>query len=123
MKKYISLLLVLICIAALTACGTDKKINLPEAEKVMKIEITKNDSEQSKIITDKGAIREIISNIRNTEDTGKESVNDTPVNIENYTILRFISENEDENHTVLYSYKVKNKTFIEQPYSGIWSAK
>ena len=34
MKKYVGMALALICIVALTACGSDKKITLPELEKI-----------------------------------------------------------------------------------------
>ena len=44
MKKYVGMALALICIVALTACGSDKKITLPELEKITEIEIIKNNS-------------------------------------------------------------------------------
>ena len=33
MKKHVGMALTLICIVALTGCGSDKKITLPELEK------------------------------------------------------------------------------------------
>lgn len=39
MRKYVGMVLALICIVTLTACGSDKKITLPELEKITEIEI------------------------------------------------------------------------------------
>ena len=46
MRKYVGMVLALICIVTLTACGSDKKITLPELEKITEIEIIKNTSER-----------------------------------------------------------------------------
>ena len=45
MRKYVGMVLALICIVTLTACGSDKKITLPELEKITEIEIIKNKKE------------------------------------------------------------------------------
>ena len=60
MKKYVGMALALICIVALTACGSDKKITLPELEKITEIEIIKNTSERGKKVTGKEEISKII---------------------------------------------------------------
>lgn len=90
MKKYLGIALVLITILSLTACGSNKKINLPKSEEIKEIEIMKNNSEDSLKIDNQDEISSIISEIKdNTNDTGKESVNDQPTNINDYLIFKF----------------------------------
>lgn len=121
MKKYLGIALVLITILSLTACGSNKKINLPKSEEIKEIEIMKNNSEDSLKIDNQDEISSIISEIKdNTNDTGKESVNDQPTNINDYLIFKFHHKNAEESSSIAYLYKDKNISYIEQPYSGIW---
>ena len=121
MKKYLGIALVLITILSLTACGSNKKINLPKAEEIKEIEIMKNTSEERLKIENKEEISGIIADIEeNTNDTGRESVNDQPTNIDDYLIIKFHHENTEDSPSVAYLYKDKNSSYIEQPYSGIW---
>ena len=64
MRKYVGMVLALICIVTLTACGSDKKITLPELEKITEIEIIKNTSERGKKVTGKEEISKIISELK-----------------------------------------------------------
>ena len=125
MKKYLGIALVLITILSLTACGnSNKKINLSKAEEIKEIEIMKNNSENSLKIDNQDEISSIISEIKdNTNDTGKESVNDQPTNINDYLILKFHHKNAEGSPSVAYLYKNKNSSYVEQPYSGIWKLK
>lgn len=121
MKKYLGIALVLITILSLTACGSNKKINLPKAEEIKEIEIMKNTSEERLKIENQEEISGIIADIEeNTNDTSRESVNDQPTNIDDYLIIKFHHENTEDSPSVAYLYKDKNSSYIEQPYSGIW---
>ncbi|MBS4882907.1 MAG: DUF5301 domain-containing protein [Peptoniphilus harei] len=124
MKKYIGIAFVLITILSLTACGSNssnKKINLPKAEEIKEIEIMKTTSEESLKIENQDEISGIIEEIKeNTNDTGKESVNDQPTNIKDYIIVKFHHKNAEESPSLVYLYKDKNSRYVEQPYSGIW---
>ena len=121
MKKYLGIALVLITILSLTACGSNKKINLPKAEEIKEIEIMKNASEESLKIEDQKEISDIIADIEeNTNDTGRESVNDQPTNIDDYLIIKFHHENTEDSPSIAYVYKDKNSRYVEQPYAGIW---
>lgn len=81
----------------------------------------KNTSEESLKIEDQEEISGIIEEIKeNTNDTGKESINDQPTNINDYIIVKFHHKNAEENPSVVYLYKDKNTSYVEQPYSGIW---
>ena len=124
MKKYVGMALALIFIVALTACGSDKKITLPELEKITEIEIIKNTSERGKKVTGKEEISKIISELKdNSESTKKESVSDEPTNTEDYICIKFYHDNADDSPSIVYLYKDKDDSFIEQPYSGIWKLK
>ena len=126
MKKYIGIAFVLITILSLTACGSNKnasnkKINLPKAEEIKEIEITKNTSEESLKIENQDEISGIIEDIEeNTNDTGKKSVNDQPTNINDYIIVKFHHKNAEGSPSLVYLYKDKNSSYVEQPYAGIW---
>lgn len=121
MKKYIGITLILIAILSLTACGNNKKINLPKAEEIKEIEIMKNTSEDSLKIENQDEISSIISEIKeNTNNTGNDSINDQPTNINEYLIFKFHHKNAEGNSSIAYLYKHKNISYVEQPYSGIW---
>ena len=124
MKKHFGIAFVLIAILSLTACASNssnKKIVLPKAEEIKEIEIMKNTSEESLKIENQDEISSMIEEIKkNTTDTGKESVNDQPTNINDYIIVKFHHKNAEENPSVVYLYKDKNSRYVEQPYSGIW---
>ena len=125
MKKYIGIAFVLITILSLTACGStcdsNKEIVLPKAEEVKEIEIMKNTSEDRLKIESQDEIFSFIAEIKEyTNDTGKESVNDQPTNINDYLIVKFHHKNAEDSPSVAYLYKDKNSSYIEQPYFGIW---
>ena len=124
MKKYISIALVLIFILAFTACGSDKKISLPEPDDITEIEIMKSTSSSGVKITEQDDISIIINDIKeNTKNTGKESVNDQPTNIGDYFIVKIYHENVKDSPSIVYLYEDKDKVYVEQPYSGIWKLK
>ena len=121
MKKYIGIAFVLITILSLTACSSNKELVLPKAEEIKEIEIMKNTSEVRLKIENQDEIADIIEEIKeNTNDTGKESVNDQPTNIDDYLIIKIHHKNAEENPSVVYLYKDKNSSYVEQPYAGIW---
>ena len=121
MKKHLGIALVLITILSLTACEDKKKINLPKAEEIKEIEIMKNTSEDRLKIENQDEIAGIIAEIEeNTKDTGRESVNDQPTNIDDYLVIKFHHKNAEDSPSVAYLYKDKNNSYVEQPYQGIW---
>lgn len=123
MKKYINIALVLICILSLVACS-NKKISLPKTEEINEIEIMRNTSKDGAKIDSQDEISKIITEIReNAINTGKESINDQPTNINDYLIIKFHHKNAQGSPSVAYLYKDKNTSYVEQPYSGIWKIK
>ena len=115
------LITILSLIARVSTCDSNKEIVLPKAEEVKEIEIMENTSEKSLKIEHQDEISGIIAEIKeNTNDNGKESVNDQPTNIKDYIIVKFHHKNTERSPSVVYLYKDKNSSYVEQPYSGIW---
>ena len=126
MKKYmgIALVFIFVFVFALTACGAKKEIGLPEAKDITGIEITENPSGNTVNVTEQDEIAKIVNDIKeNTKDTGGKSYNDQPTNIKNFLTVSFYYNNSEGNPEVVYLYENRNKTYAEQPYSGIWKIK
>ena len=124
MNKFMRITLALIFIFVLTACGAKKEISLPEAKEITEMEITENPSGNTVKITDQDEIAKIVKDIKeNTKDTGGESYHESPANIKNYLTVSFYYNNTEGNWGVVYLYENRNKTYAEQPYSGIWKIK
>ena len=124
MKKFMRITLAFIFIFVLTACGAKKEISLPEAKVIMEIEITENPSGNTVKITEQDEIAKIVKDIKeNTKDTGGESYHESPANIKNFLAVSFYYNNTEGNWGVVYLYENRNKTYAEQPYSGIWKIK
>ena len=122
MKKFMGITLAFIF--ALTACGAKKEISLPEAKEITEMEITENPSGNTVKITDQDEIAKIVKDIKeNTTDTGGESYNEHPANIKKFLAVSFYYNNTEGNPEVVYLYENRNKTYAEQPYSGIWKIK
>ena len=124
MKKYMGIALAFIFVFALTACGAKKEIGLPEAKVITEIEIMENPSGNTVKITEQDKIAKIVNDIKeNTKDTGGKSYYDQPANIKNFLAVSFYYNNSEGNPEVVYLYENRNKTYAEQPYSGIWKIK
>ena len=124
MKKYMGITLAFILIFALTACGAKKEISLPEAKDITEIEITENPSGNTVKITEQDKIAKIVNDIKeNTKDTGGKSYHEQPANIKKFLAVSFYYNNTEGNWGVVYLYENRNKTYAEQPYSGIWKIK
>ena len=124
MKKFMRITLAVIFIFVLTACGAKKEISLPEAKDITEMEITENPSGNTVKITEQDEIAKIVKDIKeNTKDTGGESYHESPANIKNFLAVSFYYNNMEGNWGVVYLYENRNKSYAEQPYSGIWKIK
>ena len=124
MKKFMRITLAVILIFALTACGAKKEISLPEAKEITEMEITENPSGNTVKITEQDEIAKIVKDIKeNTKDTGGESYHEQPANIKKFLAVSFYYNKTEGNWGVVYLYENRNKTYAEQPYSGIWKIK
>ena len=120
MKKLITIIVCSISFLVLSACGSKKKLILPESEKISVISLQKKLSENVKTITKREEISKLIEEIqKQSKSTSLESVNDQPINVKDYIIIKFYHQNK-ENDSVVYLYTMKEKQYIEQSYVGIW---
>ena len=120
MKKMITMIVCSISFLVLSACGSKKKLILPESEKISVISLQKKLSENVKTITKREEISKLIEEIqKQSKSTSLESVNDQPINVKDYIIIKFYHQNK-ENDSVVYLYTMKEKQYIEQSYVGIW---
>ena len=120
MKKLITIIVCSISFLVLSACGSKKKLILPEPESISVISLQKKPSEDIKTINKREEISKLIEEIqKQSKSTTLKSVNDQPTNVKNYIIIKFTHQKE-ENDSVLYLYTRKEKQYIEQPYVGIW---
>ncbi len=120
MKKIFIIIVCSISFLVLSACDNNKKIILPESERISVISLQKSISGEIKTISKREEISELIKEIhKQSKSTTLESVNDQPTNVKDYIIIKFTHQNE-ENDSVTYLYTMKEKQYIEQPYAGIW---
>lgn len=120
-EKMIFIIILLVCVGgALGILYFNKSsytLNIPSDDSVYNINLEQNGkkievSEQDKIKD----IIYIISEVKRT--TTSESIQDSPINVENKIKIDF-KYKENKTSTV-FVYKKKGKYFIEQPYNGIY---
>ena len=123
-RNLIFIIVLLVCVSTILGVLYSNKVyksfyvlNIPSEGNVYNISLEKNwkrtkVNEQDKIKN----IINIIGGVKRT--TTNESVQDSPINVENEIKIDF---EYDENKTsTVFVYKKKGKYFIEQPYNGIY---
>lgn len=118
MKRGIFAVIIMLTISfTLSACSDRAEpIILPDHEDIISVKVSEGDDEL--VYTDVENISSIISKINEAKATSKPTVQDNPVNVDNYYSV-YITANEEQS-TTLYIYKEKSKWYIEQPYQGIY---
>lgn len=114
MKKCFSVIICVVCILTLFACG--KKANpiaLPQSSDVVSVDVTVGENTVN--CSDKTWIDEVIRGLSDSKPTHRESVQDSP-HVKDYMRIEINSQTEK---TTVFVYKDKGKFYIEQPYSGI----
>ena len=120
MKKLITIIVCSISFLVLSACGSKKKLILPEPESISVISLQKKTSEDIKTINKREEISKLIEEIqKQSKSTTLESLNDQLANVKDYIIIKFTHQN-GENVSVACLHTRKEKRYIEQPYTGIW---
>lgn len=122
--KKISTLIVILCLV-LSFIGCDKfEITFPNEVDLESIVLSEySGGNNTRItITDAEEIKNIFDSIKyNSKKTNKDSVGETPINIEYYIGLEFLySTDGGKVAEVNYIYKQKDRYYIERPYVGIW---
>jgi len=120
-SKVFSILIVILLLSlSLVACSK-VQITLPNEADLESIVLSESKEENNKhiTITYNEEIKNIIDNIKsNSKKTNKESINDTPTNVDYYIKLEF--SHSKGGSSVAYLYKTEDRYYIEQPYNGIW---
>ena len=123
-RKLIFIIVLLVCISAILGVLYFNKVykssyalNIPSEDNVYNINLERNGkiiqvNEQDKIKD----IINIIGKVKRT--TTNESVQDSPINVENEIKIDF--EYDENKSSTVFIYKKKGKYFIEQPYNGIY---
>ena len=122
--KIIFIIILLVCVGGVLGILYFNKINkysytlnIPSDDSVYSINLEQNGkrievSEQDKIKD----IIYIISEVKRT--TTNESIQDSPINVENEIKIDF--EYEENKTSTVFVYKKNGKYFVEQPYNGIY---
>ncbi|HHW95025.1 MAG TPA: DUF5301 domain-containing protein [Mogibacterium sp.] len=106
----------------LTACGgSDNELVLPLPEDIEEIEITNIQTDETAVLKSKEEISALINTLAdNSKNTGKESVNDEPTNVEGYFWIAFLNKEGEPDPNVVFVYIKDDAYYLEQPYIGIW---
>lgn len=119
MKKFILLLMLIILTLSITACQSAKDISLPDPKNIVSIELEYG--EQKCQVSDKNIIEEVISEVaKSSKYTNIQSVNDQPTNVDSFITVKFNHSIDEFVQSIAYIYQRKGRTYIEQPYTGIW---
>ena len=122
--KMIFIIILLVCVGGVLGILYFNKINkysytlnIPSDDSVYSINLEQNGkrievSEQDKIKD----IIYIISEVKRT--TTNESIQDSPINVENEIKIDF--EYEENKTSTVFVYKKNGKYFVEPPYNGIY---
>lgn len=119
MKKFILLLMIIILTLSITACQSAKDISLPDPKNIVSMELEYG--EQKCQVSDKKIIEEVISEVaKSAKYTNIQSVNDQPTNVDSFITVKFNHSIDESAQSIAYIYQRKGRTYIEQPYTGIW---
>lgn len=120
-SKTFSLLIVTLILSLNFVSCSKVQIVLPNETDLESIVLSESIGKDntSIIIDGNNEIKNIIDSIKSkSKKTNKESLNDTPTNVDYYIKLEFFYAKSGS--SIAYVYKTKDKYYIEQPYSGIW---
>lgn len=119
MKKFILLLMIIILTLSITACQSAKDISLPDPKNIASIDLEYG--KQKCQVSDKKIIEEVISEVaKSAKYTNIQSVNDQPTNVDSFITIKFNLGIDESAQSIAHIYQRKEKTYIEQPYTGIW---
>lgn len=120
-KVIIYITILFICIGAIAGIycfnKTEYSLNLPKENNVSSVALEYSGSKIT--IETNENITSIINKLANEgRTTKKESIQDSPVNVEDEMVVNFYFD--EENSSVVFVYKKNSKYYIEQPYNGIY---
>ena len=127
MKRRVFIIIVCAAILSLMLAGCasarDKKVDLPEAASIESIQLKFCDDSctVTDIVDIKDDNKNVITDlIKSSCGKWDESVNDNPQEVP-YVVINIHTENQEEDRTV-FVYEKNKHYYVEQPYTGIWTA-
>lgn len=117
MKKKILFIMLLLSVL-LVSCDRHepKPIDIPETSEVNEIKLEHGDVKS--VCYDKNWIEEFMNVLSAMDLSVRDSVNDTPSNVDDYVIIHLICSEEED--TILYFYERNDVGYVEQPYQGVF---
>ena len=116
MKKVLTIMLLLFCMAGFTACGQPAPpISLPDADSVLSVQLMQD--QQEKTHADPLWIQNLLSQLSGAKPTRRESVQDFP-NAEHPIRIDFSLA--DGMIRTVFAYEQDGRYYLEQPYQGIY---
>ena len=114
LKKMCRAVGVPLAVLALSGCGSDGKMSIPEVEKIDSVIVTA----EEKTVTheDREWIEKLSQTAVHSELTSRKSVNDTPVT-DDYIKVELITGKDSD---TIYMYKAGSSYYAERPYEGIY---
>ena len=127
MKRRVFIIIVCAAILSLMLAGCasarDKKVDLPEAASIESIQLKFCDDSctVTDIVDIKDDNKNVITDlIKSSCGKWDESVNDNPQEVP-YVVINIHTENQEEDRAV-FVYEKNKHYYVEQPYTGIWTA-
>lgn len=115
MKKFALLMMLILCITVLTACGQmAKPLVLPALDSIESIDVISSKTTVSH--TDPQWIEAVVNGLLTAKPTAKPSVQDAPL-FDDY--IQIDIQLKDGTNT-LFIYPDGRKYFVERPYQGIY---
>lgn len=116
MKKVLTIMLLLFCMAGVTACGqTAPPISLPDADAVLSVQLMQDQQEETH--TDPLWIQDLLSQLSGAKPTRRESVQNFP-NAEHPIQITFTHSGGGS--SIVFAYEQDGRYYLEQPYQGIY---
>lgn len=121
------ILLLLTCVFAIVIGGIRSKkeeLTFLEMGIIEKVVIEKEGSDRRKELIDEEKKEFLNALIKDSNLTKTESINDFPVNVEDYLKVTVYRTEKQDNEDVFFVYKRGDYTstnyYLEKPYEGIW---
>lgn len=117
---------ILAVLFSLAACGERRApaMSLPDADDIVRIELEMCDArDPHEAVEYTGPYDQFLGSLtKESKPSFRQSVDDQPVGVEEYCIIRFHQKGTGNSPSVVYIYADgRGRKWIEQPYVGIWS--
>lgn len=121
MRKVLGLAVLFVFIMTIAACGSHQDMIFLEAKNIQDVEIVEKGSQKHIVMADEDDILKLVAAFHeHGKGAYKESVNDQPIGCDDFVTITFHPKSSEEEESLLYLYEKEGKTYMEEPYVGIW---